>query len=65
MFKTALVTAAADREVVEDVKLAIAEFYNLLKLAKKKVPIPSCRFEYFERQLIDIRVSFFDKFIED
>ncbi len=65
-FKSTLVAAADVRNSEEDVTLALAEFDNLLTLAEKKIPIPASRFEYFEKQLIDIPCRrFFHMFLED
>ena len=51
-------------DIVEEVKLAIAEFYNLLAMAERGLIIPESRFDFFKRFEIDLKPNFFDQFLQ-
>ena len=50
-------------DIVEEVKLAIAEFYNLLTMAERGIIIPESRFDFFSRFEIDLKPNFFHQFL--
>ena len=50
-------------DIVEEVKLAIAEFYNLLTMAERGLIIPESRFDFFAQFEIDLKPNFFHKFL--
>ena len=50
-------------DIVEAVKLAIAEFYNPLAMAERGHIIPESRFDFFARFEIDLKPNFFHHFL--